>query len=93
MKEQPPVSTHDVQPVGTAAGSVLSTCYLLARVKLTLARARKDANSKDCADGADSVCENTDSVCECRSKRTAPTMGSPAAAWEASDRQEFGCQR
>ena len=47
--------------------------------RLTLARAHKDANSKDCADCADSVCENTDSVCECRSKRPAPTMVSPAA--------------
>jgi hypothetical protein len=32
-----------------------------------------------CADCADSVCENADSVCECRSNRPAPTMCSPAA--------------
>ena len=47
--------------------------------RLTLARAHKDANSTDCADCDDSECENTDCVCECRSTRTAPTMGSPAA--------------
>ena len=41
-----------------------------------LAARNSDANGRDCAD---SVCENAVSVCECRSKRTAPTMCSPAA--------------
>ena len=53
--------------------------------RLTLARAHKDANSKDCADCADSVCENADS--SARHPRWS------ARRQEASGRQEFGCHQ
>jgi len=44
-----------------------------------LATRNSDANGKECAD----------CVCECRSKRTAPTMGSPAAGsvWPPGSRR------
>ena len=77
-------STQSLQNLKVAEVRDLSIC---AGGTLTLARAHKHAdNSRDC--GNCSVCENTDSVCECRSKRPASTVtmcspAGPCIRWRA----------